>query len=435
MQTYENLLREIVIPWQNIRRWRGKPRPKTENVLMHTFKECINTIYVLSLEKDNVHPIDNAKVLVAKLFHDIGEGLLGCDIPYPIKKDRRLGNVFEEIERDEIEKFLNRLPTETKKFLISSVLKILNNDVLYEGKLCNAIEYYGYISFAFAEIKTEGKGNSNVIGFYKVLEDHGDKLWRYEKNFQFVKNFKELTRLLQNCYFNMEFWLPEFTLRKILDVWTDPRLGRAWPDLETNENLLVRTMKTAFLAAFLLPQEKAYKTRIDDYKVLCTALAHKLDKMAFPVLAPKMRKNKKLRKYERGFRQLQKEHLAPLLAEFSPEAHAARDVVLQAYELEKDRNSIEGRFFDAVKNLSYVMFAHYEWSRGKKEFRQVFKNCDSDLMEYCKEFKSVKETYLPIKADFEKGEQDKFDHAEILERIERLEKENAESKKKISEKK
>lgn len=426
MQTYEDLLRKFIIPWQNIRRWRGKPRPKHENVLMHTFKECMNTLYALSLEKDSAHQPDHLKVLVAKLFHDIGEGLLGCDIPFPIKTDKRLDGVFEEIEEDDRMLFLNQLGPETKKYL-TSALKLLSDKRTIEGRICDAIEIYGYITFAIAEIKTEGKGNPNVIGSYHVLMEHGDKMTRHQK-FQFVKNLKEISARLDKSYFTPDVWLPEITLRRVLDSWTDSRLGRAWPDLETNENLLERTMKTAFLAAFLIPQEIAFGKKMDGYKILCTALVHKLDKISFPVLAPRMRQNKKLRKYERAFRQLQKEHLLPLLNEYPAET---KDIILNAYALERDHESAEGRYFDAIKNLSYVLFAYYEWSRGKTEFRQVFENCDADLMEYCKEFKSIAEIYLPIKADFEKGEQDKSNHAEILKKLGNLEKEKEEMEKRL----
>lgn len=425
MQTYEDLIRNFMVAWQNIRRWRGKPKPKKEDVLMHEFKECMNTIYALSLEKDSPKPINNLQVLTAKLFHDIGEGLLGCDIPYPIKTDKQMCGVFDEIEKDEIELFLNLLPIETKNYLKTS-LRVLDQENLREGKLCNAIEYYGYISFAFAEIKTEGKGNSNVVGFHRVLLDHGDKFWKYLPHFQFVKKFKEITERLEKEYFSPDIPLLEFTLRKIIDVWTNPELGRAWPNLETDENLLERTMKTAFLAAFLIPQELSFKTRINGYKILCAALVHKLDKIDFPVLAPNMRKNKKLRKHERAFRKLQREHFIPIIADYPPET---REIIEQAYLLERDRESIDGRFFDAIKNLSYVLFGHYEFTRGKKEFYQVFKNCDEDLTDYCKEFKSIKEIYEPVKKDFERKEKNVVEELRL--EMADIKKENAELKKKI----
>ncbi len=434
MQTYEDILRSFIIPWQNIRRWRGRPRPKKENVLMHTYKECMNTMYALSQEKDSAHPLNSLQILVAKLFHDIGEGLLGCDIPYPIKTDKRLSGIFDEIERDEIESFLNKLPPQTKKFLKCS-LDLLVQDTTRAGKLVQAIEYYGYLSFALAEIKTEGKGNSNAIGFYQVVAEHGHQLWEYSKPFQFVKQFKEIVERQETGCFEPDAWLPEFTLRKILDAWTNPELGRAWPDLETNENLLERTMKTAFLAAFLIPQELACGTRLNGYDILCAALVHKLDKVDFPVLAPKMRKNKKLRKYERGFRQMQREHLLPTVADyrqFCPEAH---EVILRAYALERDRESLNGRFFDAIKNLSYVLFAHYEFARGKKEFYQVFKNCDDDLMTYSKEFKSVRDIYLPVKEEITKLVKEESAHEKLAKRIDALEKENADLKETIESRK
>lgn len=388
MQKYEDLMR-FMVAWQNIRRWRGRPRPKREDVLMHTFKECMNAIYALSLEKNNGQPVNELKVLTAKLFHDIGEGLLGCDIPFDIKNDSRLGGIFEEIENDERRSFLNQFPREAKNFLKSS-LKLLTDKRSIEGKLCDAIEYYGYITFALAEINTEGKGDENKRDFNEVFTAHRDNLFKYEREFEFVRILKKTTeaRIIK--------WLPEFSLRDILDIWTDRHLGRAWPDLETDENLLERTMKTAFLAAFLIPQELASGKKMNGYKILATSIVHKLDKVTFPVLSPRLRKNKKLRKYERAIRQIQKDHMLRQIENYPPETKGA---ITQAYLMERDRDSVEGRFFDAIKNLSYVLFAYHEYIMGKKEFYQVLDNCDSDLTTYSREFKSIKETYLPIKED------------------------------------
>jgi 5'-deoxynucleotidase YfbR-like HD superfamily hydrolase len=363
---------------------------------MHTFKECMNAIYALSIEPEDSPQIDKLRILVTRIFHDIGEGLLGCDVPYPIKVDKGLEGVFDEIEKDEIKKYFDTLPAVTKKFLEPS-RKLLNNNHSRAGKLCMALEYYGYISFAVAEIKTQGKGNSNVIGFYRVILDHGEKLWKYRNLFHFVRDFEEKVKRMEKEYFSPDIWIPEFTLRKILNSWTDPEKGHAWPDIDVEEDILERTMKTAFLATFLIPQEMAYGTRIDGYKILCSALVHKLDKIDFPVLSPKVRKNEKLKKYERRFRQLQKEHLLPLIADYPQKT---QDTILQAYLLERDRESIEGRFFDAIKNLSYVLFAHYEFLKGNKECYQVFENCDAELTNYSKEFRSIKDVYLPIKEDF-----------------------------------
>jgi len=436
MQTYEDLINEFMRPWKRITRWKNMPNPKKEKVIEHTFKECVNTIFALALEKNNARSINKLRVLTAKFWHDVGEGIIGNDISRDIKRDKRLCDkkgrgVFDKIEKKKTIAYLKKMPVETKKFLKFSLqlIKELDHRTV-EEKICDALEYYGYLNFAIAEIKNKNKkisgdaqiSSANTTAFHNVIKNNTPDLLKYQKMFKFVEKFKEVIDKFQKTNFLVDDWLSETTLRRILDVLYDRDEGLAWLKFETNETLLERTMKTAALATFLLPQESSYGTRINGYKVLCTALLHKLDKVNFPVLPPDVKKDEELKKYEGSLRDIQVERLMPFILDCP---QIMQDAILEAYLLERDRDSIEGRFFDAIKNLSCVLFAHHEWSRGKIEFREVFENCDAELSEYSKEFRSIRETYLPIKEDFERLAKDGSEYEKCLKRIDEQDKQIA----------
>ncbi|NQU83421.1 MAG: HD domain-containing protein [Parcubacteria group bacterium] len=378
--TIEDFLSDIISSWRGIRRWQGKPNAEYEDDLMHSFKTAIQALVVLSLEENEEIKQQKLEILTLALNHDVSEACLGGDVIKPIKK--RLGEVVDQIEAEEFDRRFSLLPPVAAKFL-KTVNHLQGNFDVTAGRFFDAIEYLGYTMFALLEVEEEkSKENSRQFKNDVLKNSHKHLVERCEE----FESFKILYEPFAEPYSDKEPWNIEQPLRQIINAWES---SRAWPEFPSTETVLGRTMKTAMLASILIPIEmekrkrRKEEERIDGFIVLSAALVHNFAKSTVGVLPHRLKTHPK---FERQVaREIEREYFLKIIDEF-PES--ARELMTQAFDLEHNTESLEGKFFEAIKLLSYATFALHEYSRGNEQYEEVLSNCLPKLLEYNGEFKS-----------------------------------------------
>lgn len=396
MRTVEHFLRGIIVSWRRIPRWRGKPEADKEDDLMHSFKTAIQTIMILAMENDEEITRNRLEILTLSLLHDVSEACIGCDVIFPIKNDPRLRGIIDKIEAEEFDRRFSELPPSAAKFL-KEVNRFQGNEGLMIGRFFKAIEILGYASFALAEI-TAKKSSENDAQFMDVLKLKHDKFLELINEFpSFGTFYNPFIPLIESLGMaEISGWNVEIPLRRLIASWESLC---AWPGLPSYETVLERTMKTAMLASILIPIEiekrrrKKAEERLDFFIVLVAALIHNFAKSTAGVLSDQLKTNPTFNR--EVAREIEREYFLKIINEF-PEP--VKKMMIRAFDLEHDRESTEGRFFDAIKVLSYATFALYEYEGGGgQDYRDVLANCLPKLLQYNGEFKSFDMFFNPIK--------------------------------------
>lgn len=387
-RTIEDFLRDIIGSWRGIRRWQGKSDVTYEDDLMHSFKTAMQALFVLSLEKNEEVQRQKLEILTLAIHHDVSEACLGGDVIFPIKK--RLCGIVDKIEAEEYAKRINELPAASAEFL-KSVNKIMGNKESVAGRYFDAIEHLGYLSFASLEIYL-GKSNGNREQFREVLRRHKPQFLQYCGEFSSLNNFYDLSDPYGH---KIDDWSVEIFCREIITAWEKTR---AWPEYLSNETLLERSMKTIMLASILIPteikirKENKNEEKIDYFLVLAAALIYNLTKSRVGVLPHRLKYNPE---FDRSAaREIEKEFFLEMIKNFPEETKV---LMIRAFDIKNDTETVEGRFFNAIRILGYVAFALREYESGFAQYREVLGNCLIKIKKMDGEFKSFDTFYLLLK--------------------------------------
>ncbi len=373
MDTLQNFLDGIIEPWKGIRRWQGRPDAKFENDLMHSWKTVMQAFTLLAVERELSGKTKNLElpILTLALIHDISEACLGGDVIIPIKKDSRLAGVIDEIEGEEFDRYISELPLQSADFL-KATNHIQGKRDLIEGRFFEMVELIGYASFALAELATR-KSAENTAEFLHVLRDKHPRLSELMKEFKSAEalygHFVQFAEIGGELY----GWNLEYLLRKIIDSW---ETTMAWPGMMVTETVLERTMKTALLSAIMVPLEvnmrkgKRKKTQLNGFDVLACSVISNIAKSKIGVLPFKLKAHPNFPMDKS--REIETENFSAAIKELPKPASALMERI---FRIKSDSGTLEGRFFSAIKNYSYLLFALAEYKRGKEQFLDVLKRC------------------------------------------------------------
>ncbi len=392
MDTLETFFREIIEPWKRIRRWQGRVDADYENDLMHSWKTAMQALVFLALEREKTPRNDELEILTLALIHDISEACIGGDIAFPIKHDPRVQGIIDKIELEEFDKRFSRLPEAAADFL-KNVNHIQGNMESEAGRLFAAMEMYGYVSFALAEV-SQKKTETNAFQFREVLANsHARSKEPCAEFVSFNKLYGPFISAIESGS-AANAWNLEIPLRDIIKAWES---SRAWPEFLSTETVLDRTMKTALLAAVLIPielknREKKGLEPFSGLNVLVWSLVSNIAKSKVGVLPYRLKAHPSFP--HEGVRAIEQEYFQKIMADF-PEP--ARELMTACFWLEHDGGSVGGRFAKVIKMFSYLLFALYEYRQGRPEYAEVLKNCYSFLKAQRDEFSSFRMFFEPVR--------------------------------------
>lgn len=163
------------------------------------------------------------------------------------------------------------------------------------------------------------------------------------------------------------------------------------------QNVLEHTLETVLLTQVVIALEKQYgKSKFDTYRLLSSAADHDLGEGLMGDVAFTVKNDPRVKEQ---LRQIEREKFREMLA--IPDLGTAVVTVAAsleyAFELQDDQESFEGRLFNAIEKLGYIIFALRELKVGNKHFIEVIEIQYDDIMTYCNEFISIKMLFEPIK--------------------------------------
>lgn len=143
---------ELIAGLQKFKRWGNHPKNTPEDVLQHTKKTVVLTMFAIFLERRySKLTFDPFTVLAMSVVHDWGEGKAG-EITSVVKNDFRVKKALAEIESEMLERFLKEhLPAALCED-VKMLLGFVDNLETPEGKFFRAIETLGYVHYMLYEI-------------------------------------------------------------------------------------------------------------------------------------------------------------------------------------------------------------------------------------------------------------------------------------------
>lgn len=155
------------------------------------------------------------------------------------------------------------------------------------------------------------------------------------------------------------------------------------------ETVLEHTFHTVFLTLFLLDLEESHGTHaseINRERLLLASLLHDLGEGMIGDVAYRVKQDKRVKE---GLRAIEQEMVEDILVSV-PEFF--RDRLRTAYHI-VDSETIEGRFFNAVERLGYILYARDRVERGDDSFIQVYIRQNDKILELARLFESVRMVY------------------------------------------
>jgi len=143
---------DLISGLQKFKRWGNHPKNTPEDVLQHTTKTTILTMFVIFLERKYGRiTFDPFTVLAMSVIHDWGEGKTG-EITHVVKNDPRVKKALTEIESEMLERFLKEHLPDVLCEEVKELLGFVDNLETPEGKFFRAIETLGYVHYMLYEI-------------------------------------------------------------------------------------------------------------------------------------------------------------------------------------------------------------------------------------------------------------------------------------------
>jgi 5'-deoxynucleotidase YfbR-like HD superfamily hydrolase len=184
---------------------------------------------------------------------------------------------------------------------------------------------------------------------------------------------------------SLQKWLTRLT-QQIASVWR-------WKHYEhTNkQNVLEHTLETALLTQIVIALERQLGNfKFDTYRLLASAINHDLGEGIIGDVAYGIKNDPRIKKH---IETIEKEEFRKLFDHLGLSVNAMT-MVAEAFDysfvLQDESETVEGRLFNAIERLGYVLFALRELeSPDRKHFVGVLKNHHGELLKYSKEFISI----------------------------------------------
>jgi 5'-deoxynucleotidase YfbR-like HD superfamily hydrolase len=161
-------------------------------------------------------------------------------------------------------------------------------------------------------------------------------------------------------------------------------------ELETVETHLLNHV---WLAAIMLALEQAAgRNKIDGMTVLTALSVHDIGEGAIGDVRFAVKQDPRVRA---PLKEMERDAAADLFRNLPP---PAREFLSRAFQVEGQEETIEGRFFDAVERIGYMLYAVMQVRLDRMELVEVFHLQHRALFERGIEFPSCAALYAPYRA-------------------------------------
>ncbi|MDD5043487.1 MAG: HD domain-containing protein [Patescibacteria group bacterium] len=150
------------------------------------------------------------------------------------------------------------------------------------------------------------------------------------------------------------------------------------------ESSLNHSFESTLLVICAVALEKKFGRKdFDAFKVLACGALHDIGEGILFDVPLEVKDDARVKK---ALEEMEEEATQELIKRFHP---AIKEGIEDAYNLQKDRESFEGKLWYALELLGYIMYAWREYHLGHENFSKVFKNSFPKLLTLSKEIKSV----------------------------------------------
>lgn len=183
----------------------------------------------------------------------------------------------------------------------------------------------------------------------------------------------------------------EAAIHDMADALLNVKRWRHYKGSGRCETVLAHAFKGAMLAQVMIALERAHGTReFDAYRILAAAVVHDIGEGALGDVRYELKLDTRIRAV------LEEHERNGFIRFIEPLPALARKEITLAFELQDDRVSFEGRFFNALERMGYVLWAVREYLDGHSVYHEVFQPHHAHLCEYVKEFACVRILYTPL---------------------------------------
>ena len=164
------------------------------------------------------------------------------------------------------------------------------------------------------------------------------------------------------------------------------------------ETTLEHSVHTFFLTLYMLELEEKFgrfKGKLNHKRLLVAALIHDLGEGTCGDVKYAVKNDPRVREL---LGQIEREEVVAIFQRIPEEARA---VLQDAYAI-VDAKSLEGRFFNAVERLGYILDAHPQIENGDDAFVDVYERQHPKILELEKEFESLRFLYDEFRAKVER---------------------------------
>lgn len=164
-----------------------------------------------------------------------------------------------------------------------------------------------------------------------------------------------------------------------------------------DQNVLEHTMETTLLTQIVVALENTYGKyagKLNIYRLLASAINHDLGEGVIGDVTFDIKNDPRVKN---GIEEIEREKFLELFTQLGlqREHHLCVTALFNdSFILQDERDTVEGRLFNAIERLGYIIFALRELEYpGRENFVEVLKNSHEQLTEYCKEFVSIQILY------------------------------------------
>jgi len=162
------------------------------------------------------------------------------------------------------------------------------------------------------------------------------------------------------------------------------------------EDGLDHAFKGTFLAMTLLALEREHgdSKDLDGERILAAATTHDIGEWLLGDVRYQVKADPRVAEPLRAIeRELYEREILARLPE------SVRRALVHAADLQDDRESRSGRFFNAVERIGYIIYAVREHRRGHSHFLDVFARQHGAILRLGREFKSVDTLYSHLQTE------------------------------------
>jgi len=192
---FEKAIRKFISGMMDERRWRiyAHMNITYENVLMHLFKQTMQTMFMLEIERKDGNPwgLDLYRLLVSAPTHDMPEGHEDYeDLNYYIKrKNPELRIKYKEKEKRLFHQMMAEMFGKDTGSLIPVSLDMDNEAPKVNRVYWEALEHISHLMFILEELMLGGLTSEEQVGNFErdVVHEHGAFLLEHAFHFSSVR--------------------------------------------------------------------------------------------------------------------------------------------------------------------------------------------------------------------------------------------------------